>query len=42
MLAEHPNLSFANREEALGDPGLRQVKRAYNPVMIDRYEMRAE
>ena len=43
MLAEHPNLTFANREEDLGDPGLRQVKRAYNPVMmIDRYEMRAE
>ena len=43
MLAEHPNLTYANREEDLGDPGLRQVKRAYNPVMmIDRYEMIAE
>ena len=44
MLAEHPNLTYANREEDLGDPGLRQVKRAYNPLMmmIDRYEMRAE
>ena len=43
MLAEHPNLSCANREEDLGDPGLRQVKRAYNPLMmIHRYEMRAK
>ena len=43
MLTKHPNLTYANREEDLGDPGLRQVKRAYNPVMmIDRYEMRAE
>ena len=40
ILAEHPELVYANREEDLGDPGLRQVKRAYNPVMmIQRYEM---
>ena len=40
ILAEHPELVYANREEDLGDPGLRQVKRAYNPIMmIDRYEM---
>ena len=40
ILAEHPGLVYANREEDLGDPGLRQVKRAYNPVMmIKRYEM---
>ena len=40
ILAEHPSLVYANREEDLGDPGLRQVKRAYNPIMmINRYEM---
>lgn len=40
ILAEHPSLIYANREEDLGDPGLRQVKRAYNPIMmINRYEM---
>lgn len=40
ILAEHPELVYANREEDLGDPGLRQVKRAYNPaMMIQRYEM---
>ena len=40
ILAQHPELVYANREEDLGDPGLRQVKRAYNPVMmIQRYEM---
>ena len=40
ILAEYPELVYANREEDLGDPGLRQVKRAYNPIMmIQRYEM---
>ncbi len=40
MLDEHPNLKYINREEDLGDPGLRQVKRAYNPLlMLHRYEM---
>lgn len=43
MLGGYPQLRYANREEDLGDPGLRQVKRAYNPVMmINRYEMYAE
>ena len=43
MLNEHPKLVYANREEDLGDPGLRQVKRAYNPIMmINRYEMSAK
>ena len=43
ILTHHPELVYANREEDLGDPGLRQVKRAYNPVMmIRRYEMRAK
>ena len=40
ILSQHPQLVYANREEDLGDPGLRQVKRAYNPIMmINRYEM---
>jgi hypothetical protein len=43
ILTQHPELVYANREEDLGDPGLRQVKRAYNPVMmIQRYEMQAK
>ena len=43
ILAQHPELVYANREEDLGDPGLRQVKRAYDPVMmIQRYEMSAK
>ena len=43
ILAEHPELVYVNREEDLGDPGLRQVKRAYNPtMMIERYEMKAK
>ena len=40
ILTQHPELVYANREEDLGDPGLRQVKRAYDPVMmVQRYEM---
>lgn len=40
MLESHPQISLVNREEDLGDPGLRQVKRAYNPVqMLHRYEV---
>lgn len=43
ILSQHPGLVYANREEDLGDPGLRQVKRAYNPIMmIQRYEMQAK
>ena len=43
MLSHNPELVYANREEDLGDPGLRQVKRAYNPtMMIQRYEMYAK
>ena len=40
ILTEYPELVYANREEDLGDPGLRQVKRAYNPIMmVERYEI---
>lgn len=40
ILTEHPDITFVNREEDLGDPGLRQVKRAYNPIMmLNRYEV---
>lgn len=39
ILSQHPEVTFVNREEDLGDPGLRQVKRAYNPIeMLHRYE----
>lgn len=39
ILSHHPEVTYVNREEDLGDPGLRQVKRAYNPIeMLHRYE----
>lgn len=39
ILSQHPEVTYVNREEDLGDPGLRQVKRAYNPIeMLHRYE----
>lgn len=39
ILQQHPEITHVNREEDLGDPGLRQVKRAYNPIeMLHRYE----
>ncbi len=40
MLNENPNLVYINREEDLGDPGLQQAKKAYNPIeMLHRYEI---
>lgn len=39
ICAEYPQITFINREEDLGDPGLRQAKRAYDPIaMLNRYE----
>ena len=43
ILQEYPGIAHVNREEDLGDPGLRQVKRAYNPqLMLHRYEISTE
>ena len=40
MLDAHPQLAYINREEDLGDPGLQQAKKAYNPIeMLHRYEI---
>ncbi len=39
ILSEYPQVEEVNREEDLGDPGLRQAKKAYNPTrMLHRYE----
>ena len=39
ILREYPQVTLINREEDLGDPGLRQAKRAYSPIyLINRYE----
>lgn len=39
ILREYPQVTLINREEDLGDAGLRQAKRAYNPIaLLNRYE----
>lgn len=40
MLDEYNHIKLVNREEDLGDAGLRQAKKAYNPIeMLHRYEI---
>lgn len=42
MLSLHPGLRYANREEDVGDLGLRQAKMSYNPVMmLSKYNLTA-
>ena len=31
---KHPEVAYINREEDMGDPGLKQAKEAYNPVFM--------
>ena len=39
IISEMPQIKLINREEDLGNEGLRQAKRAYNPIaMLNRYE----
>lgn len=40
MITENPSIKLVNREEDLGDPGLQQAKKAYNPQeLLHRYEI---
>lgn len=40
MLDKYPSLRYVNREEDVGDPGLRKAKLSYNPVaLLDKYNV---
>lgn len=40
MLNRHPSLRFENREEDMGDPGLRYAKETYRPVaLLNKYNV---